>query len=217
MDRRTIHRHVTAVARRAGVHVHPHALRHTLATQCINRGMSLEAIAALLGHRSPRMTLVYARISDTTVAEQYFTATGAVEAETATSATTDRHTEPAASAAPTAARQRSLHPTARAGLPLPDHLRRLRLLRDRPRVRHHPAPPTRQRRRPHRPRPHPPLRRTDPRHRRQPTITARNRAPRSPESHEPRPRGTRVRAIESPPQHSTHRQTSRHRPLDMLR
>ena len=60
MDPRTIYRHVTAVARRAGVrHVHPHALRHTLATQCINRGMSLEAIAALLGHRSPRMTLVY--------------------------------------------------------------------------------------------------------------------------------------------------------------
>jgi site-specific recombinase XerD len=81
MDPRTIYRHVTAIARRAGVgHVHPHALRHTLATQCINRGMSLEAIAALLGHRSPRMTLVYARISDTTVAEQYFTATGALEA-----------------------------------------------------------------------------------------------------------------------------------------
>jgi hypothetical protein len=81
MDPRTIYRHVTAVGRRAGVgHVHPHALRHTLATQCINRGMSLEAIAALLGHRSPRMTLVYARISDTTVAEQYFTATGALEA-----------------------------------------------------------------------------------------------------------------------------------------
>lgn len=84
MDGRTIYRHVAAVARRAGVHVHPHALRHTLATQCINRGMSLEAIAALLGHRSPRMTLVYARISDTTVAEQYFTATGAVEAESTT-------------------------------------------------------------------------------------------------------------------------------------
>jgi site-specific recombinase XerD len=87
MDARTIYRHVTAVARRAGVgHVHPHALRHTLATQCINRGMSLEAIAALLGHRSPRMTLVYARISDTTVAEQYFTATGALEAGSETTA-----------------------------------------------------------------------------------------------------------------------------------
>ena len=84
-DRRTIHRYVAAVARRAGVgHVHPHQLRHTLATQCLNRGMSLEAIAALLGHRSPRMTLVYARIADTVVADQYFTATRAVEADTPT-------------------------------------------------------------------------------------------------------------------------------------
>ena len=84
-DRRTIHRYVHAVARRAGVgHVHPHQLRHTLATQCLNRGMSLEAIAALLGHRSPRMTLVYARIADTVVADQYFTATRAVEAEAIT-------------------------------------------------------------------------------------------------------------------------------------
>ena len=45
--------------------------------------MSLEAIAALLGHRSPRMTLVYARISDENVADQYFAATQAVEAEAA--------------------------------------------------------------------------------------------------------------------------------------
>jgi integrase len=83
-DRRTIHRYVRAVARRAGIgSVHPHQLRHTLATQCLNRGMSLEAIAALLGHRSPRMTLVYARIADTKVAEQYFNATRAVEADAA--------------------------------------------------------------------------------------------------------------------------------------
>jgi integrase len=80
-DRRTIHRYVAAAARRAGVgHVHPHQLRHTLATQAINRGMSLEAIAALLGHRSMRMTLTYARISDRTVADEYFRVTEAVEA-----------------------------------------------------------------------------------------------------------------------------------------
>jgi Phage integrase family len=80
-DRRTIHRYVAAVARRAGTgHVHPHQLRHTLATQLINRGMSLEAIAELLGHRSPRMTLVYARISNDSVAQQYFRAVQAVEA-----------------------------------------------------------------------------------------------------------------------------------------
>jgi integrase len=80
-DRRTVHRYVAGVAKRAGVgHVHPHQLRHTLATQAINRGMSLEAIAALLGHRSMRMTMTYARISDRTVADEYFRVTEAVEA-----------------------------------------------------------------------------------------------------------------------------------------
>jgi site-specific recombinase XerD len=89
-DRRTIHRYVQRVARRAGLQgVHPHRLRHTLATQCLNRGMSLEAIAALLGHRSPKMTLVYARISDENVADQYFKATRAVEADTVASQVTD--------------------------------------------------------------------------------------------------------------------------------
>jgi integrase len=79
-DRRTVHRYVGVVAKRAGVgHVHPHQLRHTLATQAINRGMSLEAIAALLGHRSMRMTLTYARISDRTIADEYFRVTQAVE------------------------------------------------------------------------------------------------------------------------------------------
>ena len=171
MDARTIYRHVAAVGRRAGVaHVHPHALRHTLATQCINRGMSLEAIAALLGHRSPRMTLVYARISDSTVAEQYFSATGALEAGSDTAAARIDHdaVAHAARASPTAARQRSLHPTRRAGLPLPHDLRRLRLLPDRTRVHPHPAPPTRRRHRPRRRRPHPALQPAHRRHRRHP-------------------------------------------------
>ena len=52
-------------------HVTPHQLRHTLATQAINRGMSLEAIAALLGHKTLAMTMVYARIADKTVADEY--------------------------------------------------------------------------------------------------------------------------------------------------
>ena len=50
--------------RRARPHLHPHQLRHTLATQAINRGMSLEAIAAMLGHRSMDMTLRYAKIAE---------------------------------------------------------------------------------------------------------------------------------------------------------
>jgi hypothetical protein len=39
-----------------------------------------EAIAALLGHRSLRMTLVYARIADRTVADEYFKVSEKVEA-----------------------------------------------------------------------------------------------------------------------------------------
>jgi len=76
-----VDRAVAKVAAAAGIgHVSPHRLRHTLATQAINRGMSLEAIAALLGHRSMRMTLVYARIANRTVADEYFTVAEKVEA-----------------------------------------------------------------------------------------------------------------------------------------
>jgi prophage DNA circulation protein len=69
------------VAKAAGIgHVHPHQLRHTLATQAVNRGMSLEAIAAMLGHKTLRMTLVYARIADQTVSDAYDRVTNQVDA-----------------------------------------------------------------------------------------------------------------------------------------
>jgi site-specific recombinase XerD len=69
------------VAAAAGLgNVTPHQLRHTLATQAINRGMSLEAIAALLGHKTLAMTMVYARIADRTVADEYFAVSQKVEA-----------------------------------------------------------------------------------------------------------------------------------------
>jgi integrase/recombinase XerD len=69
------------LAHEAGIgHVTAHQLRHTLATQAINRGMSLDAIAALLGHKTLAMTMVYARIADKTVAEEYFAVTEKVEA-----------------------------------------------------------------------------------------------------------------------------------------
>ena len=61
VNRHSISRTVHRIGRIAGVEgVHPHRLRHTLATQAINRGMRLEAIAALLGHKKMEMTLIYA-------------------------------------------------------------------------------------------------------------------------------------------------------------
>lgn len=72
LDRHLVSRWVKKVAREAGIgHAHPHQLRHTLATQAVNRGMRIEAVAELLGHRNLRMTQVYARISNRTVADQF--------------------------------------------------------------------------------------------------------------------------------------------------
>ncbi|MEX1094382.1 MAG: tyrosine-type recombinase/integrase, partial [Acidimicrobiia bacterium] len=72
LNRHQITRMLNRAAKAAQIgHVHPHQLRHTLATQAINRGMSLEAVAAMLGHKTLRMTLVYARIADRTVSDAY--------------------------------------------------------------------------------------------------------------------------------------------------
>jgi integrase len=88
LDRRTVHRIVARVGRTAGIEdMHPHRLRHTLATQAINRGMRLEAIAALLGHRSLEMTLVYARIADRVVADEYASVCEQIDALYNTAAT----------------------------------------------------------------------------------------------------------------------------------
>ena len=81
VNRHQVARIVRRVGRRAGLgHVHPHQLRHTFATQAINRGMRLEAIATMLGHRSLRMTLTYARIANKTVADEYATASAKIDA-----------------------------------------------------------------------------------------------------------------------------------------
>jgi site-specific recombinase XerD len=81
LDRHTVTRMINRAGAVAGLpHIHPHQLRHTLATQAINRGMSLEAIAALLGHRSLDMTLRYAKIASRTVADEYFAVSEKVEA-----------------------------------------------------------------------------------------------------------------------------------------
>ncbi|HEX5543265.1 MAG TPA: site-specific integrase [Micromonospora sp.] len=81
LDRHTVTRLINKAGAAADLpHIHPHQLRHTLATQAINRGMTLEAIAALLGHRSLDMTLRYAKIANRTVADEYFAVTEKVEA-----------------------------------------------------------------------------------------------------------------------------------------
>jgi site-specific recombinase XerD len=81
VNRHSISRIIHRIGRVAGVPgVHPHRLRHTLATQAINRGMRLEAIAALLGHKKMEMTLIYARIANRVVADEYAAVSAKIDA-----------------------------------------------------------------------------------------------------------------------------------------
>jgi site-specific recombinase XerD len=98
LDRHRVCRIVRRVGRSCGVDVHPHQLRHTLATQAINRGMRLEAIAALLGHRSMEMTMTYARISNRVVADEYQAVSAQVDALYGQAATLPADIETAAMA-----------------------------------------------------------------------------------------------------------------------
>lgn len=42
----------------------PHLLRHTLGSSAVSAGLSLQLIGAILGHKNPRSTLVYAHVQD---------------------------------------------------------------------------------------------------------------------------------------------------------
>jgi site-specific recombinase XerD len=70
---------IRAAGKRTGVHVYPHRLRHTCATQLLNAGCRITSIQKFLGHKRINTTLTYARVHDQTVAEDYFTAMSSVE------------------------------------------------------------------------------------------------------------------------------------------
>jgi integrase len=55
-----------------------HQLRHTWATELANGGMSMQALMTLLGHRSPEMTIRYARLASPTLKAAYDQAAGKI-------------------------------------------------------------------------------------------------------------------------------------------
>lgn len=70
-----------AAGKRAGVKVTPHMLRHTFATQLVNAGCRATTIQALLGHKRLNSTMIYARVHDQTVADDYYAAMSVIEAQ----------------------------------------------------------------------------------------------------------------------------------------
>lgn len=72
---RTVHRIVTAIAKKAGAFsVTPHVLRHTCATHLLEGGASLKFIQEFLGHENLSTTQVYLTISAARMKENYIKA-----------------------------------------------------------------------------------------------------------------------------------------------
>jgi integrase len=70
---------IRAAGERVGVKVSPHQLRHTCATQLLNAGCRITSIQKLLGHRKLNSTLIYARVHDQTVSDDYYAAMTRIE------------------------------------------------------------------------------------------------------------------------------------------
>jgi site-specific recombinase XerC len=60
LSKRSVYRVVVKAAKRAGItEMHPHILRHSCLTHCLNRGMDLRYVQELAGHTSLSTTQVY--------------------------------------------------------------------------------------------------------------------------------------------------------------
>ena len=60
------------LAERAGVeNVFPHRFRHTLATNLIDRGMSVQEVAKILGHENINTTMIYVYINQRAIENNY--------------------------------------------------------------------------------------------------------------------------------------------------
>lgn len=63
---------LNGIGDRAGVeNVHPHRFRRTLATNLINRGMTIQEVANILGHENINTTMTYVFVSQTNIRNSY--------------------------------------------------------------------------------------------------------------------------------------------------
>ena len=53
------------------MHVSPHMLRHTFATEMLNNGADLVSVKDLLGHESLNTTSIYTHVSDEMIRKVY--------------------------------------------------------------------------------------------------------------------------------------------------
>ena len=69
MHKESIYARVKAIQKRSGIErsLFPHLLRHTMATDALNRGMNVSEVKEILGHEKLDTTMIYAKISHDSV------------------------------------------------------------------------------------------------------------------------------------------------------
>lgn len=69
MHKGAIYARVKAIQKRSGIErsLFPHLLRHTMATDALNRGMNVAEVKEILGHEKLDTTMIYAKISHDSV------------------------------------------------------------------------------------------------------------------------------------------------------
>ena len=71
LTKENVERILKNIGNRCNIHLHPHKFRHTMATNALNRGMSLSEVQQLLGHKQPGTTINYAKANQENVEHDY--------------------------------------------------------------------------------------------------------------------------------------------------
>ena len=68
---RSVQRIIKNIGKKIGLDLHPHILRHTFATDLLNRGADIRMIQELLGHENLNTTQIYTHVSNNRMKDVY--------------------------------------------------------------------------------------------------------------------------------------------------
>lgn len=71
LTERSVQKIIELVGEKIGLDIHPHLLRHTFATDLLNKGADIRMIQELLGHENLDTTQIYTHVSNSRVKEVY--------------------------------------------------------------------------------------------------------------------------------------------------
>ena len=79
ISKNLVRNRLKALGQQLEFNAHPHRLRHTCATQLINAGCSITSIQKFLGHKKLKSTMIYVKVHQQTISNDYYTAMKKIE------------------------------------------------------------------------------------------------------------------------------------------